>query len=1051
MDERLRLTLLGHFAAFRRGAPLTGFESNKVRGLLAFLAVEQARGHSRASLIGLLWPDWPESSARRNLSQALFNLRQTLDDQNAQTPFLLVSRQEIRWNRAAPADIDGQQVLALLPEPGQIPDPAKMEQVSSLYRGRLLESFSLDDSDIFDHWLLTKREWLHGRVMAALHHYAQGLLSGGVAHFDTAHAIISQQLLLEPWREEAHSQMMRLLAARGQRSAALAQFELCRAALAAELGVEPSQETLALYQQLRDGSWRPPPALTEQPPLRPASPPRDVRPAPSPPPARPVGREKMAADIDQQLTQSECRLLTLVGPGGNGKTHLAMHAAWQLNERFADGCVFVPLADALSSGREEAETHLVQSIASALQLQFDTGAPAWQQVRAALAEQETLLVLDNFEPHMACAELLPSLLNAAQGLRLLVTSRERLNLAEEWLLPVTGLDAPPPAGEDVEEDVEDYAEYSAVQLFCACARRVDPGFVLDDENREDVARICRMVDGMPLALTLAAAWARHISPAEIGGEIERTSDFLASNLRNLPPRHRSIRAVFDYSWQLLSAEEQLALIRLAVFPQSFSRQAAQEVAGVPLPLLSGLVDRSLLRRAAAGRFEIHPLLRQFAGERLAKRAELQRAVQESHSRWYAYWLRSHLAGLSGQRQPEALAAVMLDTENVRAGWNFAAAQASPALLDTYGPGLFHFYNVRGWYQEGAHMLEAGMAGLRAAPDSEEARLTLAALGIHLAYFYHRVNRLAEARRLLEEALPPVRAVNRPGEVGFALNGLGLNYYMAGEYDLARPWFEEALTHYQQVDQPAGRASVLNNLGNLSAAVTPDPTYAEACAFYREAIAIARSNGNLSELARGLINLGTTEHVQHAWQSARRYYEEAIAVAENIGSRRLEAVGLTNLGEILIQLRDLEGARVSLQKALALRRAIGDQRGRVYSQIVLAGIEKETGDRASARRLWLEAARLGVEIQTLAPALNAGVELAVLLTEEESTQTSGFPKGLLLALAVLRHPAAESYTQKAAQEVADRLTSSLGEAERRAADALAESIGFARLLEEEVGV
>ncbi|HRJ45181.1 MAG TPA: BTAD domain-containing putative transcriptional regulator, partial [Caldilineaceae bacterium] len=245
MDERLRLTLLGHFAAFRRGAPLTGFESNKVRGLLAFLAVEQARGHSRASLIGLLWPDWPESSARRNLSQALFNLRQTLDDQNAQTPFLLVSRQEIRWNRAAPADIDGQQVLALLPEPGQIPDPAKMEQVSSLYRGRLLERFSLDDSDIFDHWLLTKREWLHGRVMAALHHYAQGLLSGGVAHFDTAHAIISQQLLLEPWQEEAHSQMMRLLAARGQRSAALAQFELCRAALAAELGVEPSQETLA--------------------------------------------------------------------------------------------------------------------------------------------------------------------------------------------------------------------------------------------------------------------------------------------------------------------------------------------------------------------------------------------------------------------------------------------------------------------------------------------------------------------------------------------------------------------------------------------------------------------------------------------------------------------------------------------------------------------------------------------------------------------------------------------------------------------------------------
>jgi DNA-binding SARP family transcriptional activator len=438
---RLAVRLLGPLQVTLDGEPVTGLESDKVRALLAYLAVEREKPHRREKLAGLLWPGLPEQSARTNLRVALSNLRHCIGDQGADPPFLQITRQTLQLCPGDQSWVDAEHVARLLEASGRPQHVACcLEEAVGLYRGAFLEGFSLTDSPAFEEWALVERERLGRRIVAALHHLAQWHENHG--EFRQALHYARRQVELEPWQEAGQRQAMRLLAQTGQRNAALIQYEVLRQTLAEELGVEPEDRTKALYERIRSGE--PLHDLSPTPPSH--NLPVSLTPF--------VGRERELDEIYDRLRDPGCRLLTLVGPGGSGKTHLALEAAAELlspgGDGPAGGVFFVPLA-ALQSAEA-----LVPTVAEALGFAFDEGRDPQSQLLAYLRHKQTLLILDNLEhllrdpadiapkePRTSAVGWVVDLLKGAPGVRILVTSRARLNLQAEHRLRLGGMALPP--------------------------------------------------------------------------------------------------------------------------------------------------------------------------------------------------------------------------------------------------------------------------------------------------------------------------------------------------------------------------------------------------------------------------------------------------------------------------------------------------------------------------------------------------------------------------------------------------------------------------------
>ncbi len=335
-----------------------------------------------------------------------------------------------------------------------------------------------------------------------------------------------------------------------------------------------------------------------------------------------VGREEELASLARLLADEDLQLITILGPGGMGKTRLALEASQRQSAAFSDGVYFVALAPLT------APEQMPPAIAEAVRFSFYDGGSPREQLIDFLREKQMLLVLDNFEHLLEGTALVAEILQNAPAVRVLATSRERLNLQSETVLLLDGMDFPE------WETPEDAAAYSAVRLFLQSAHRMQPDFALSADNIGYVARICRLVQGVPLGIVLAAAWIGMLELSEIASEIERSLDFLESDLRDLPERQRSLRAVFEYSWNLMSEHERDVFMRLSVFRGGFTREAAQEVSGASLKTLMTLVNKSLLRRDPSGRYDVHELLRQYAEARLHGNAAAEADTRNRHSTFY---------------------------------------------------------------------------------------------------------------------------------------------------------------------------------------------------------------------------------------------------------------------------------------------------------------------------------------------------------------------------------------------------------------------------------
>lgn len=1026
------------------GKVVNGFDTDKSRALLVYLALENEHPHRRSHLAGLLWSDQSEEQALHSLRQSLSNLRKTLaDSSDSQEPLLLVERDTVQLNPARPLWVDVMAFRQHLAQAyryyqdrnhGGWINVRRLRSALDLKKGPFLAHLELKGSPLFDEWQLMTRDALDQNAMEGYSLLAEVYERRG--DFAAARAMMQHIIRAAPWVESAHIQLMRLYALTGQQDAALNQYKSLRRMMQEHFGVEPAREAAALFEQIRGLNHHSTDVLRRF-PLTPANLPAPITPF--------IGREKELDEITDLLVNPGCRLLTLFGPGGIGKTRLALQAACEQVGVFSDGVFFVPLSTASSPNQVGA------AVADALKLVLSEQSNPRKCLLDFLSARRILLVLDNYE-HLLGQEqsthLLQEMLDAAPGLILLITSRERLCLQEEWIYPVEGLSYPldhqPPAAA-VSQEVQ---RYDALALFEGRARQSRHDFRLDAENLPVVMQICQLLEGLPLGVELAASAVWEYPCAAIAEMISTNIHSLAASASNIPPRHRSLRAAFDVSWNLLSQPEKDLFSRLALFTDGFTREAVQQVLQADPALLAALVNQSLLRLDAGGRYQMLETIRQYACEKLAALPDRPQ-LAAAHAAYYSAWLKTMDAELLGSQQKQSLERIRQELGNARQAWHWMIANRHvEGLLDGLDA-LYRFFYVRSRFQEGADWLQPAVEMLEALQASAPAETVEVALGRLLArqgtlLYYIRSN--ARAQQLLERAQQIFTRLNRPDELAFCRITLGGLYLRAKEFDRTQSCGQLNLDYYQQagdaqgtvralyllgyLNNRLGRAAVarqyllqaveigrtledrrcltapLNVLGDI-ACVAGEYDHAEQ--LFQESLSISRDLNDLYYQAIMLNNLATVFQVKKNFPAARQAYEESLRLARYVGDRDGEALALNNLGELALAEGQFEQAIGFSEQALIIAR----QEDEAWTMIVclnnLGEAHCQLGSHISAMTYFSDAVQMALEVDSVDSATRVAVNMGRCLQLQGKTR-----QAVSLYQAVLAHSATEHENrQKAA--------------------------------------
>jgi predicted ATPase/DNA-binding SARP family transcriptional activator len=960
--EGLRLRLLGGAGVLRGGKPLTGFYSNKARALLFYLAVAGRRpagtAHARPALAGLLWADMPEPKALTNLRQALANLRKLVGGH------LHITRRAVAFDRDSPYWLDVEAFEAGLADAANAADevePAagaaalpRLRAAVDLYRGDFLAGFYVRDAPLFEEWMLARQTQLRAAALDALHSLTNDYARR--SDYENGIAYTRRLLALEPWHEGAHRRMMLLLARSGQRSAALAHFETCRQVLREELGVEPDRETRLLSERIRAGR------LARVPVERP-------RMVALPVPLTPlVGRKTEQRELATLLSDPQCRLVTVVGPGGVGKTRLAQATALAVAADFPDGAVFVPL-ESISSTDE-----VIPALGDAMRFPFQGGQPTQEQLAAYLREKKLLIVLDNYEHLLPGTGILTELLQHAPGLTILVTSRHRLGSRAEWVYDLDGLAYP------AEETCDSLDTYDAVQLFVQRGRQIARGFTLSAERAPAVARICRLTEGIPLAIELAAAGLRHQRCDRIAAQLESGLQSSSPAFSDLPERQRSLLAIFDYSWELLAPEEQRAFSWLSVFRGGFDGRAAANVAGTSLPALHGLLDKSLLRPLPHGRFQMHALARRYAEGKLQGRRESDQA-RDRHLHYYLELAEQGERGLRGGDQKAWMDRLKADHGNLSAAieWGLASDVEAGARLISAN---WLFWFIQGYLAEGQQHYEAALrrrseltapvlirvltgctamvwiqGDMARTADLAHESLRLSreqrdAEGIALSLHHMAVagqvrGDLKQSHACAAEGLLHARTLGETWVASILLQTLGEGLRMQGRHEAAKAAFTEQLIlcRKRQDDFTAiyGRdslAQIAFQQGDLAGART----------HYEEALALARAFDDRRMIAAVLMGLGCVALSGGDLPRAASLLEEALEQAHDFGDRQLSADIFRSLGDVAVERGQPTEAALYYQRGSELYQQIGDQPGIASCLDRVAALARLRGETRRALRL-----------------------------------------------------------------------------------------------------
>lgn len=898
---QLKLCLFGYPTVELNKGPVA-MRERKSLALLAYLAMSGAR-HSREALGTLLWPEHDQSKVYTNLRHALWSLKHA-----GMAAWLAVDRNTIGLHPGYWLDVAAfRQAVAT----------DQLEMAVSLYRADFLADLIIHNAPEFEIWAFGEAEQLRQTLAGALQRLT--LSYGEQGLYNAAITYGLRWLQLDPLHEPAHQQLMRLYAWAGQYSAAIRQYEECVRRLNVALGCAPDAETVALYQALR----------TKQAPLHRVAARQDAPAAPRPPtsgqasgvapdavyslpaPSTPlIGRTAAMADLCTLVFASPARLVTLVGPGGVGKTRLAFAAAQsQMGRciggpslrtpplRFPNGICFVELASL------DRPSLVGQAVVSALDLHIERGRDLTDTICEYLQDRCLLLVLDNCE-HLAaaCANLAEAILRACPQVSLLATGREPLGIASEIIWPLAPLVSPDADGS---ADPDAMLRYEAIQLFVERARAVRSTFTFSPANAQIIAQICHKLDGLPLAIELAAACVSTLTVEQIAARLNNRFHLLTAGYRTALPRQQTLRATIDWSYGLIPAAARILLRRLTVFADGWTLEAVERVCADRkllgddiLGALSHLVKTSLVIAGEPSpgdpdqhRYRLLETIQQYGLEKLADAGE----TEWMHERHLRYFGELAAAAALGMCSAEQMAWVeRLDTEraNLRTAFEWAlrcnAAVGQRAALEL-ACALGAFWDLRGYYSEGRDWLEQALAVLPAAPDNltpvhAEALYTLGVLASRQSDFDVARVRLTESQALW-------RAAGDQRGIGRVQSALGQVALFQGDYAGARLMLEESVATLSAVGEPWGFADTLRLLGM---AAWEQGDYATARRRLAESIARSREPGDLQTLANALNYLGELRRSEGDYQGAAELYEESRAIFQQLGNTAISAMVYGNL-------------------------------------------------------------------------------------------------------------------------------------------------------------
>ena len=902
-SHHCRIELLGTLRVILGGETVTRFPRQKAARLLTFLALTPGQAYPRERLIDLFWPDDDLPAGRVSLSTALSALRRLLKAPD----LLLTTYQTVGLNgeKVGTDAAEFERLIKASKRQAPAPQAQTLAAAVALYRGDAC-------AGMYDDWAVRESERLHGVFTEALRGLTLVLEQLGDAK--EAARVAARWAAADPYCEEAHVRLIALHAGAGQGGEARAAAKKLEALWREEFGA-----ALSLSVQAQIAA------------LLAADPPKAI-PAPASPPL-PVpldlffGRERELSWLADWLTSGSSRLATVVGPGGMGKTRLALDFAARAAGRITSH--FVSLVET------EDAAHLLPAIVRALALPPNPE-PLPQLAAYFEARPSPLLILDNLEQLVAAddaaAQTIHSLLRAAPALSCLCTSRIALSLRGERLLPLDPLPLPP---EDHSEDLAepDLHTYASVQLYVDRARAVRPDFHLTAANAPSVAAVCRLLDGSPLALELAASWVRLLPPRAMWDRLARQSGIsnLETRRSDAPARHHSLRAALDWSWRLLKPAEQRLLARVSVFRGGWTLEAAEAVCGEPnaLDLLSNLLEASLVHvaedQAGQTRYGLLETVRHYARERLAEETagaetsaeEVVAAARKAHLEWCFALALAADAQMKSPEQGTWLKRLEADHDNLRAALDWAAqdTQAAPEESANLGlrlcGALGLYWRLHGHFKEGCASAQAMLARPECQAPTEaraEALHTVAVLATDQGD-------LSVARALHEEALAIRRALKDWVRLCASLNNLAIAVYDQGDSPAARALWQEAVTAARKTGSDTLAASPLANLGELA---FEEGNLEEAVLLLEEGLALHRKGGSKYNIAYLLNVLATIKQQQGDLAAAQRHLAESLPLQHDIGNRLGVAQTLEAVAALFVAAGQADRSAFLAGTAAALR-------------------------------------------------------------------------------------------------------------------------------------